>query len=302
MQRGDVTYHTYRGLGGVLARLPEPVALGAASLVGQALYRVRHDHRAAITRNLRRVLGDAVDQASLERRAKRAFQAYARYWVEGARLAGTPQTEVRSHVVVDGFEHLVEGMATGKGVVMALPHVGSWEYGGAFLAAVGYPMQAVAERIEPPRLFEYFVRERAEMGLRIVALGPESGQAVVRTLRDGGLVGLLCDRDLTGTGIEVELFGEATTMPAGPATLALRTGAVLLTAAVYSGPGREHVAVVNRPVDTARSGGFRSDVQRITQLVAGELEGLIARSPEQWHVFQPLWTADRPLAVDGASE
>ena len=101
-------------------------------------------------------------------------------------------------------------------------------------------MTAVAERIEPPELFDFFVEQRAAMGLTIVPLDSRSGGALLSTLRDGGLVGLLCDRDIEGTGVEVEFFGERTTMPGGAATLALRTGATLCTGAVYSGPGREH--------------------------------------------------------------
>ena len=113
------------------------------------------------------------------------------------------------------------------------------------------------------------------------------------TLRAGGLVGLLCDRDIVGNGIEVEFFGETTTMPAGPATLAFRTGAPLMTAAVYSGPGRDHSAVVQTPIDTTRRGSLRQDVARVTQEIATRFEGLISRAPDQWHVFQPFWLADR---------
>lgn len=289
-----LTFQIYSTLGRALAAVPEPVALAIAGLVGDVLHQVRHDHRRDVEQNLRRVIGRDMDQASLGRWSRRAFRAYARYWVEGARLPSTPRREVlQRFVVVEGFEHLVEGMASGKGVVLALPHVGSWEYGGTFLAAVGYPMTSVAERIEPPELFEYFVDQRAAMGLTIVPLDNTSGGAVMRTLRDGGLVGLLCDRDLLDNGIDVEFFGEKTTMPAGPATLAMRTGATLLTAAVYSGPGQDHHAVVGAPIDLTRSGALRTDVSRVTQEIAGRFEGLIRRAPEQWHVFQPLWSADR---------
>lgn len=294
MVSARLTFRTYSTLGRALAVVPEPVALGIARVVGDVLHQVRRDSRRNVERNLRRVVGHDLDQVSLDRWSQRAFRAYARYWVEGARLPTTSRQEVlQRFVVVEGFEHLVEGMASGNGVVLALPHVGSWEYGGAFLAAVGYPMTSVAERLEPPELYDYFVDQRAAMGLTIVPLDQSSGGVVMRALRGGGLVGLLCDRDLLGNGIDVEFFGEKTTMPAGPATLAMRTGATLLTAAVYSGPGQDHHAVVGGPIDLTRSGSLRRDVSRVTQDIADRFESLIRRAPEQWHVFQPLWSADR---------
>lgn len=294
LNRGRVELLVYTRLGRALSALPEPAALAAAALVGEALFHLRPEARRVVTRNIRRVVGTELDQSSLDRWVKRSFRAYARYWVEGARLAKTPASEIMQRVVTEGLVYLTDAMATGNGVVMALPHVGSWEYGGAYLALKGFPMTAVAERIEPPELFDYFVRERAAMGLTVIPLGPDSGAAVVQRVRQGGLVGLLCDRDLNQNGIDVEFFGEITTMPAGPATVALRTGATLLVAAVYSGPGCDHRAVVLPPIDTTRTGSFRSDVHRITQEIAIRFEGLIRQAPEQWHVFQPLWPIDRP--------
>ena len=152
----------------------------------------------------------------------------------------------------------------------------------------------MAERIEPPELFDYFVEQRAAMGLTIVPLDGTSGGTLLATLRAGGLVGLLCDRDIEGNGIEVEFFGERTTMPAGPATLALRTGATLCT-----GRSTAARAGTTGPSSSRRStppaqGSLRADVARLTQEIATRLEGLIRRAPEQWHVFQPLWLADRP--------
>jgi KDO2-lipid IV(A) lauroyltransferase len=301
MDTGQVVFRTYTTLGSCIAALPEPVALGLGNVVGDVLYRVRHEHRAMVRANLARVLGaEAGDAQLLDRWARRSFRAYARYWVEGARLPGTSPGEVVQHTFVDGLHHLHEGSATGRGTILALPHIGSWEYGGAFLATQDLPMTAVAERIEPPALFDYFVEQRAAMGLTIVPLDPKSGGTLLATLREGGLVGLLCDRDIEGTGIEVEFFGERTTMPAGPATLALRTGATLCTGAVYSGPGPDHRAIVEPPLDTTRTGPLRKDVARLTQEIATRLEGLIRRAPEQWHVFQPLWLSDREAGGSAA--
>jgi KDO2-lipid IV(A) lauroyltransferase len=294
VNKGQVVFRTYTALARVLAALPEPVAMGVGSAVGDVLFNLRGEQRRMVSNNLRRVLdAEATDQDIIDLWARRSFRAYARYWVEGARLGRTSPTEVEQRTFVDGLGYLVEGMATGNGVIMALPHVGSWEYGGAFLATQGMPMTSVAERIEPPELFEFFVKERAAMGLTIVPLDESSGRSIMATLRGGGLVGLLSDRDVAGNGIEVEFFGETTTMPAGPATLALRSGARLVTGAVYSGPGPDHRAIVEPPLDTTRYGPLRQDVARLTQEIATRFEGLIRRAPEQWHVFQPLWLADR---------
>jgi KDO2-lipid IV(A) lauroyltransferase len=293
-------YLTYRSLGTAMQKLPEPLAAGAASAVASVLGRLPSASGAMYARHLQRVAGPGLSDAEVAARTRRAFHSYARYWLEGARLPALgPDVVADRFVVESGYEHLVAGMEAGKGVIMALPHIGSWEWGGYWLALQGYPMTAVAEPLEPPAMYDWFVAQRQAMGLTIVPLGPEASGVLLRTLRDGKLVGLLCDRDIGGTGIEVDFFGERTTMPAGPAMLALRTGAVILPTAVYSGPGRGHTAVIMAPVDTERTGSLRQDVARVTQLVAGDLEKLIRRAPEQWHVFQPNWPSDR--AATGAA-
>jgi KDO2-lipid IV(A) lauroyltransferase len=297
VNQGQAVYRTYATLARCLGALPEPVALSLGNRVADLLFSLAGEQRRMVSANLARVLNAGEDdQALLDHWARRSFRAYARYWVEGARLGRTSPAEVEERTFVQGLEYLADGVASGQGVIMALPHVGSWEYGGAFLATQNLPMTSVAERIEPPELFEFFVQQRAAMGLTIVPLDASSGSSVMSTLRAGKLVGLLCDRDVAGNGIEVEFFGEPTTMPAGPATLALRSGARLVTGAVYSGPGRDHRAIVEPPLDTTRQGSLRTDVARLTQQIASRFEGLIRRAPEQWHVFQPLWLSDRGAA------
>jgi lauroyl/myristoyl acyltransferase len=300
--RARATYLIYRGLGTAMQRLPEPVAEAAAITVGVALTAARRQSRAFYARNIRRVLGPTLTDAEVRGWTRRAFLNYSRYWLEGARLPGVdPQVIKKRMHVESGYEHLVAGMAAGKGVVLALPHIGRWEWGGAWLALHGYPMTAVAETVEPPQLYDWFVSQRQALGLTIVSLGPEAGGVLLRTLRDGGLVGLLCDRDIVGNGVEVEFFGERTTLPGGPATLALRTGAALLPTAVYGGPGRHHVAVILPPVPVERTGRLRADVTRITQQVAHDLELLIRRAPDQWYLFQPNWPSDGPGHPEPAS-
>lgn len=294
--RAQAVYLAYRGSAEGLRRLPEWLAGASAYATGFVLTAMRREARAMYARHLARVLGGPLAEREQRAWTRRVFANYARYWLEGARLPALPSPIVLDRMNVEsGYRHLVENMERGRGVIMVLPHVGSWEWGGAWLALQGYPMTSVAEPVEPKALYDFFVSQREAMGLRILPMGPDVGRTLLKTLREGGLVGLLCDRDLVGNGVEVEFFGERTTLPGGPATLALRTGAVLLPTAVYSGPGRHHTGVIMPPVSTERAGSLRSDVKRVTQALASDLETLIRRAPDQWYLFQPNWPSDRAM-------
>ena len=154
------------------------------------------------------------------------------------------------------------------------------------------PVSAVVERLEPPELFEWFRELRAALGIEVIPLGEGAGAQVLRSLADGRVVCLLSDRLVGGSGVDVEFFGETTSLPAGPATLALRSGASLLPAGVYDTPDGCH-AIVRPPVSAERTGRLRDDVVRVTVALAAELEWLIDRAPDQWHLVQPNWPTDQ---------
>jgi lauroyl/myristoyl acyltransferase len=281
----------FKSMGAVMEALPERVDVGVASAVASAFGRRSKKARAHLARNLAHALrpvGGDVDQGVLDRFTERAFASYGQYWAEGAKLPGLEPAKVFARFRIgEGLEHLYAAKEKGLGTVIALPHMGSWEWGGSFMNSLGLGMTAVAEDLEPPELFAWFKQKRESIGIRIEPLDEHAGTVLVQTLKNGGVVGLLCDRDIQGNGVEVEFFGERVKIPAGPATLALRTGATLVAAACYSGPGRDHFAVITPPIPAERTGRLRDDVTRVTQLVAHELEGLIRRAPEQWHVLQP---------------
>jgi phosphatidylinositol dimannoside acyltransferase len=277
-----------KGVAGLLEIVPEGIEQRVATRVATTVGRLSDAPRRNLRANLQPVLeGD--DEALLERFVDRGFENYGRYWAEGAKLPVLAESERTARFAFsEGEHHLRDAAASGRGVIVALPHVGSWEWGGSFLASVGLPMTAVAEALEPPELFAWFADKRRKIGINIEPLDDHAGTALLSVLRDGGIVGLLCDRDIQNNGVPVTFFGRSVTMPAGPATLALRTGAVLLAAACYAGPGDQHHAVITAPIPAERTGRLRDDVVRVTQLVAHELEGLIRRAPEQWHVLQPV--------------
>ena len=283
----------FKSLGVVLEALPERVDVWLGRTIARRVGRRALVARGHLTTNIRHALfsvNATVDEPLLERFLDRGFSGYGQYWAEGAKLPALAKSTIFERFTMsEGLEYLEEARERGKGTVIALPHVGSWEWGGSFLAQLGMPMVAVAEDLDPPALFAWFKQKRESIGIRIEPLDEHAGTILIQTLKDGGVVGLLCDRDLQSNGVEVEFFGERVTMPAGPATLALRTGATLVASACYTGPGRDHFAVVTPPIPAERTGRLRDDVNRVTQSIAYELEGLIRRAPEQWHVLQPIF-------------
>ncbi|HEY5266761.1 MAG TPA: phosphatidylinositol mannoside acyltransferase [Acidimicrobiales bacterium] len=285
----------FKTVGAVMEALPERADVALASAIAATMGRRNKSARENLSRNLAHVLspnGSSTDPDLLELFVNRGFRSYGQYWAEGAKLPALAKSVVYDRfTIAEGLEHLREGKERGNGVVIALPHVGSWEWGGSFLNSLGLGMTAIAEELHPPELFAWFKEKRESIGIRIEPLNEHAGSVLLSTLRRGGVVGLLCDRDIQGNGVDVEFFGERVTMPAGPATLALRTGATLVAAACYAGPGRDHFAVVTPPIAVERTKKLREDVTRVTQLIAVELEGLIRRAPEQWHVLEDRFLA-----------
>lgn len=284
----------FKCVGALAETLPEKVDVWVGAHVAATIGRRKSPSRQNLRDNVAHALvaHDApsapLDDELLDRFVDRAFSSYGQYWAESAKLPAIERRVIHDRFrIAEGQEHLEESKAKGLGTVIALPHIGSWEWGGSYMSQLGLGMTCVAEELEPPELFLWFKEKRESIGIKIEPLDAHAGTVLLQTLKEGGTVGLLCDRDIQNNGIDVDFFGERVSIPGGPATLALRTGATLVAAACYAGPGRDHFAVVTPPIEAVRVGRLRDDVTRVTQNVARELEGLIRRAPEQWHVLQP---------------
>lgn len=273
--------------------VPAPATSMVAAALGFGAGSLDRAKRQMLQRHLRRA-DPTLEGLALHRAAQAAYDSYARYWIESFRLPHLSPAAVARGMDVDGYHHVTDALAAGRGVILALPHLGGWEWAGRWLVDNGLRITVVVERLEPPELFEWFAGLRRDLGMNVVALGPDVGTEVLGALRRNEVVCLLCDRDLQHTGVPVEFFGETTTLPAGPATLGLRTGAPVLPTAVYFTDRPDgHLGVVRPPLDASRSGaGLRADVARVTQALAAELEVLIRRDPRQWHLLQPNWPSD----------
>jgi lauroyl/myristoyl acyltransferase len=286
-------FYMYR----ILARFAEVLPVAGIRLLARIAGRVgpaMNVTKAKLVRsNLRRVLQTEPSDGDV----REAFASYVRYWLQAFRLPVVPQEYLDRVVSAEGFEHLTQARAAGKGVVLALPHMGNWDVAGAWLASRDMPLVVVAERLQPPELHTWFENFRTSLGMTVVVNGPGVGAKLTAALHRNDAVALLCDRDVDGSGGKYPFFGEETTLPKGPATLALRTGAALLPVAVVESE-RGFTCIIDAPVAVERTdAGLRTDVDRVTLELIGRIEQLIRRAPSQWHVFQPNWPSDRGIAT-----
>ena len=287
----DLLTPAYRGASALAQALPSGVVEGLAPQIAALTTLAPNDRRAMVERHQRRVT-PGLAGAALRRRVRAVYRSYGRYYAESFRLPSIGPTELDERLSCDGFDHIERARRAGVGPMLCLPHLGSWEWTAFWLTRVrGIPLTAVVERIEPPALFDWFVEFRESIGMHIVPLGPHAGRELVAAIKRTDIVALLCDRDIQRTGVEVSFFGEKTTLPSGPAVMALRTGSPMLPTAVYD-RGRSHHGVVMAPIPAERKGTFREDVARLTQALAEHLEELIRRAPDQWHLLQPNWPSD----------
>jgi phosphatidylinositol dimannoside acyltransferase len=278
-------------------RLPRALGLPAAEAYMSVLFRRSHGQRDIVARNFSRVLGHPPGSEIVRTATAECFRLYGRYWYETFALRRMPSEEVERRLTIEGFEHIQGAARAGRGGIMVLPHMGNWDAAGHWVCLQGHRLTAVAEELEPPEVFELFLRHRRALGMNIVALSSSNvGRTIVGLLAENHIVSLVADRDLTGRGVDVEMFGATRRLPAGPAYLSLVTGAPLCICAVFTTEEGWHTKI-SAPVEFERTGAMRADVATLTGIVAAGFERYISESPADWHMFQPAWPEDEALAT-----
>jgi KDO2-lipid IV(A) lauroyltransferase len=252
--------------------------------------------RETVRHNLLPVIGDG---PALDEAVRDAFVSYGRYWMETFRMEDLSSDALTERFGIDGEDVLRDTHAAGRGGVLATPHLGNWDAGGRWVAE-RWPLTVVVEVLKPRMLFDRFVEHRRGLGMTIIPLvrGADATGQCISKIRDGEYVALVSDRDLSGTGVRVRMFGRETKMPPGPAVLALRAGVPLIPACIYQRPGGRWHAWVMEPINGGMEGETPENVALLTQRLAESFERLIAREPSQWHAFSRLWLeADRPASA-----
>jgi KDO2-lipid IV(A) lauroyltransferase len=275
---------------GLVGMLPASAVRRLGLWAGRLWHLVDRRRREMARRHMGRVLGEDGD---VEGAARSVMCNYGRYYAEALWVRARRVPTMLASTTIEGLDMVLEARDAGKGMIFALPHMGNWEVAAPVAGSNDIRVVAVAEDLANRRITDWFTSMRAEVGIDIV-LATGRGE-VMRQLEaaiaENKAVALLSDRDLRGRGVEVKFFGEVTTLPPGPATLAIKTGAPLFPVVTYFRDGGHHV-MVRPPIPVPPGESRRLQVQAMTQALAEEFEELIRAAPEQWHLVVPNWPSD----------
>jgi KDO2-lipid IV(A) lauroyltransferase len=264
--------------------VPPGLRHAAAAPGGTAWFWLSAGQRRAALENYAAALGRDSSDREVSRVARRAFQNYGRMLTDFLLIGSLTPEELMQRVSMDGREHLDAALAKGRGAIMAVPHMGSWDMAGSYGGAIGYPIAAVAERF-PGSLDDAVVRTRQRFGLTVIALGRSAVRGIMQALQANAIVALLCDLE-QGPGVSVRFFGRRAVVPGGPAAIALKTGAALIPACQYAtSPGRHHIHL-----DAPLTWADGETKEGLMQRVVSRFEDFIRERPDQWYAFRPMFT------------
>jgi KDO2-lipid IV(A) lauroyltransferase len=283
-----IQYRAFRTMQRLVERLPRPLGYALAVMVARFAFLFARGARDALECNLRVVLPELADR-KVRKIAWRNFRNHSKAYADLMRLPVARVEDLRPLLHVKGIEHLEAARARGRGVLVVSAHMGSWEVAAAIWSATVAPVSLFAEELEPRELYEWYRLTRARLGISVLPLTHAGLRQVLQALEQNEMVVTAIDRDILGTGIEVEFFGRPARIPEGPAAIALRKGTPLLPVAVLRLPDDTFLAVGYPPIFAEPTGDRAADVKRVTAELVGRLEGLIRAHPEQWHMPHRIW-------------
>jgi len=266
--------------------LPEKFAYSAFEKMGAITLRRNGARMQRLRRNLQRVCPDK-DAAAMDLLMSKAVSSYMRYWCDTFRSPDWSKERISSTVTVTREELLTGPMKDGRGVVVALPHAGNWDHAGSYFCGMGFPLVTVAERLKPEALFNKFLEYRQNMGMEVLSTDSKAMGTLMQRARDGALIALVADRDLSRSGVDVNFFGYPARMPAGAALLAVRTGIPLITAFVTYTRNGIHIEFNSISIPT--EGSETERVAEVVQRCADYFAAGIASAPQDWHMLQRIW-------------
>ncbi len=297
-KREVLAFWLYRAGERAISALPRGLVMPIAGAFGNVAYDLAGSKRDLIHQNLARPMSLDPGDRGVASAARRAFRNYAKYLVDMMRIGDLTDAEAADLVTIANLEVLQAARAEGKGVLLCAVHVGGMDMIGPALKRHGETLQVVADDTTYGRLYDHLAAQRARQNIFLI--GWRNLRGLFRALRGGENLVLFCDGGYRAGDVPVELCGEATTFPIGPATLAAKSGAPLLPVACRRTDDDRFVARGLPPIHCPST--EPADVYRATQAVADALGQVIAEDPGQWYMFRPVWPqTDADRARAGAS-
>jgi len=283
-----IRYIAFRAAQLTAIQLPRLWAYKLGVIVGLLAYLLLRDKRKALCDNLAHVKPE-LNSRDLSKLCRENMKLMAKAYVDLMLLPRYSPQAIAKFLSFQGDEYLEQAKMRGKGVIIASVHMGSWEIAAAGWASLHGNISMLAEELDPPQLFKWYKKTRSRMGIRVYPLNRSGLMALIRDLKNGGIVIIAVDRDITGNGTLFNFFGKTTKMPIGAAVLALKTGASILPVYIVRKKDNDILAVGTEPINPKSSGNYQDDVKNIMEQLLNRMEGFIQKHPEQWHVPHPIW-------------
>ena len=280
----QLIYFGYAFAWKLLRVLPEKFAYRLGRFIADYSYKKNGKGVQRLRKNYSRVL----DKPAPEDMVKAGMRSYLRYWIDTFRFPIWSKERIINTVTCEGEELLRDPIANGRGVIVSLPHAGNWDHAGAYFCATGIPLTTVAEHLEPEKLFRKFLTHRENMGMEVLDLNSRSIATLSQRARSGKLIALVADRDLSSNGVEVELCGHTAKFPAGPALLAIQTGAALITAFIRYEEGGIRI-IFGSEIPVPSVGDTQSKIKLMNQEIANRFGRELRKDPVDWHMLQRIW-------------
>jgi KDO2-lipid IV(A) lauroyltransferase len=271
----------------LIAVLPEKSAYKLADYVSDRIYKKNGKGIKRLRGNYGRVMPEYSSQ-KLEELTKLGMRSYLRYWFDTFRLSKWSKNRIISTTQVIRENLLRDPIQSKHGCIVALPHAGNWDHAAAYFCSTGITLTAVVEKLKPEAIFKKFLAYRQSIGIEAISHKEKTIPILTERLQAGKLIALVADRDMSRNGIEVNFFGKTSKMPSGPAILAIKTGAPLITAYVRYTPGGIEI-IFDETLKPTNSGSEEEQIKIITQSMADNFAKRIKENPVDWHMLQRIW-------------
>lgn len=284
-------YALYRAGHFIVMTFPRRFSYGLARAVAGLCYRICVNDRRNVIENIRNITGGHEDERQLHVMAKEMYRNFAKYLVDFFGFSKLDKNYVDKFIRFDGIRYLDEALAHGKGAIALSAHIGNWELGGAALAAIGYPVSAVALSHSDKKTDDFFTRQRLAGKFNPIQIGA-SLKSCYHVLKSNQVLGLLGDRDFTKNGIMADFFGKPAMFPRGPAVFAYRLGAGLVPTFVIRQPDDTFRMVFEKPIYADHSKPEEEAIAELTGKIAAVIGSYVKKYPTQWYIFKNMWKKD----------